>query len=263
MKGEFENRDREELGDLPETLGLERGELMRYGGAPGRVPADMRNNAASRQGADAAPIGTPQLDFDVRSVYDSRPVQGRDFNQWYAFVGEGVDEPGTFFAQAMRIPAGFVAVVRRIMYQTTPVIYTGISQNVMVVTKNGAVIMPEAWPVGVPAAGMTATNSIPISNGESVDTFIIADENETVGIILNPGLNINGNLSYAVGFYGNLLLKTGVPASMQVANYAGTKAPPRTVPNFHPSPEARTLRNKDPYKNVPLVGDNKMGRGRR
>lgn len=264
-KGELENRDREELGDLPETLGLERGDLMRYSGRPGRVPVDMRNNAAQRQAAGAAPIGTPQLDFDVRSIYDSRPVQGRDFNQWFGFSTEGGGTiPGTFFNQALVVPTGYVAVVRRIMFRTTAAVWTGPYQNEMNVTKNGAVVMPETLPLN-PASQCFPLETIPISNGESIETFIIADEAESVGIVLydsGGSPDVIDTIQYFVGFYGQFLLKTGVPAAMQVANYAGTKAPPKTVGNPQPSPEARTLRNKDPYKGVPLAGTFRPGMNR-
>lgn len=268
--GEFENRDRDELGDLSEDHGMERGELARYSGRTPRVPVDMRNNAAARAAAAAAQIGSPQLDFDVRSVYDSRPVQGRDFNQWFFFSTEGGGTvPGTFFLQSFVVPTGYVAVVRRIMFRTSNANYTGPYQNEMTVLRNGAQVMPEVLPFVPfnPVDGEAAPlETIPISDGESFDLFLIADEGDTVGVRLfssDGDPDVSDEFQYFLGFYGQFLLKTGVPAAFQIANQAGVKGKPVTVPPIPNRAGQKVLRGRDPYKSVPIVGADKMGKGRR
>lgn len=262
-KGELENRDAEELGDLSEDHGLERGEIQRLAQARAAVPTDMRNNAQRRQAAAGAPIGTPQLDYDVRSVYDSRPVQGRDFNEWFSFATEGGGTvPGLFFAQALLVPPGLVAVVRRIMFRCGAIVWDNVAPFQCAVLKNGATIMPEQNTLIADFPGLSLAY-IPLSDGDSLDTFIIADEGDTVGIQLfdeQGSPDVQDDITYKVGFYGNFLLKTGVPAPFQIANLAGAKGPPITRPAPRGIVGDRTARSKDPYRGVPIVGSDRLGK---
>lgn len=253
-KGELENRDAEELGDLPDDLLRERHELTRYGGRHGDVPADMLKNAGARAGAANAPLGVPQLDFDVRSVYDSRPVQGRDFNQWFQSGAHG--NTSTAFLQCMTVPVGWVFVVRRIMLRAAAtLVWTGASQYLVAVTWNSSIVMPEQQPAPV---APTTTDYIPMDPGDSFELFLIADEGDTVGVQLFNGADGSQSIpdqTVKIGFYGNMLLKTGVPSQFQIANYAGTKGRPYTIPTpSGVSVSQRTQRNRDPYRNVPIVG---------
>lgn len=96
-KGEFENRDRDEaadlgaiplagggLGELPETLSRERGDLDTYATrAAGNMSPDMVSANRGRMDAGVTGLGSPKIDYGVRSVYDSRPINTREFNLWF------------------------------------------------------------------------------------------------------------------------------------------------------------------------------------
>lgn len=96
-KGEFENRDRDEgpdlsgiplaggLGELPEDLANERGDLDTYATrAAGNMSPDMVSASRGKMDAGETGLGSPKIDYGVRSVYDSRPVNTREFNLWFA-----------------------------------------------------------------------------------------------------------------------------------------------------------------------------------
>ena len=83
---EFEDRENG-LGELPATIMRERGELFRDAKdrpvIPNEMPANLKIPADVRQQGDALQIpggiGSVPMAFDVTSVFDARPVNGRDF----------------------------------------------------------------------------------------------------------------------------------------------------------------------------------------
>jgi hypothetical protein len=253
-KGELENRDAEELGDLSEDHGLERGDYKRYSQVGSGLPADMQRNAVRRGAAAAANIGSPQFDFDVRSTYDSRPVWGRDFNEWFAF-GEGPHDPAGA-AKCFVVPTGFVCVLRRVAIRYSVFEYNELTPYSVGIARNGVIVSPEI--VDSPSGLVGPSGGIPLEANKPIDTFLIFDEGMTVGVIFTS--MVNDEVQLAVGFYGNFLLKTNVPANFQIANPAGVRGPAKTV---NPSSlEGQTIRSKDIYRGVPLVGQERLGKGR-
>lgn len=261
-RGELENRDRDEgVGDLPEDLGLERREL--FGDVPLRrgVPTDMRSNAGRRAAAEQAPLGTPSLDFDVRSIYDSRPVNTRDFNLWFALQITG--EAGVTldsFKNCFYVPQGYVAVVREITLTTqifrqvqSPYTFDGYIK--ILVDGNSVDPMTVQVPAG-PLGDSLLPLDIPWTSGEPIKTFTVADQGQIIGVQITP-VNFfqpgNEDGHVWVGFYGNFLQKTNVPANFQIANRAGTKGPPVTLPPDQRSLLPRPRRQRVPFPQVPIL----------
>lgn len=258
MKGELENRDREELGDLPEDQAILRGELDRYSPAKGAVPADMLGNADKRRAAGNTPLGSPMSDFDVRSTYDSRPVWGRDFNQWFG-SGEIAPNPLTFF-NCLVVPVGYVMVLRKVQLWASTLLTLSEWPYQVAVTKNLGQVMPEVLTRSGPSEVFPG---IMMASQDEFECFVVADEYDTLGIqFLDTDNSPLPDAQVRVGFYGNLLLKTGVPSQFQVANYAGSKGPARTVVPPTPNVERKAVRARDPYKQVPNMGTLRNPRNR-
>lgn len=239
-KGDFENRERDEgaglsgiplagtsLGELPTDLAQERGDLATYvtrevGGAH----PDMQRANDSRIDAGKTGLGSPALDYTVRSTYDSRPTSGRDFNLWFT-TAPNVCATDTYlgFTNCFYVPLGFVAVIRKVevLLPSNPSVAT--YDALLSVMINNAVVEPQNVIVG-PANGDSTpsqTVGIPFRDPGNISTFLIADEGQLVGALLG-GVAAFSAVTFEniyVGFHGNFLLKTGVPAQFQIANLGG------------------------------------------
>lgn len=265
-RGELENRDRDEgVGDLPEDLGLERREL--FGDVPLRrgVPTDMRSNAGRRAAANEAPLGTPPLDFDVRSIYDSRPVNTRDFNLWFHGTlggGHGVTFDFNVFNRCFEVPPGFVAVVREITFLWDPVTvlthpYDGTYKALIdgnTFDPMDVVVGPD---IGSGPSSVVADLTIPWRSGEPTKTFMIADQGQFVGVQVAIAETLPFPFTeptrFHVGFYGNFLQKTNVPANFQIANRAGVRGPPVTLPPQMGELLPKPRRQRVPFPQVPIL----------
>ncbi len=252
-KGDFENRDRDELGlgDLTDDLGIERGELDRFAPVRKRGPADMRNIGAKQDDVGGTPLGAPVMDYTVRSIYDSRPPSAVDFNEW--FTTEGASSSDVLFRKCVIVPQGYVGVLRKVSIKAAPSVNAGASQYFVAVCLNGAIVIP-LQTVDAPS-GATHAPGVGITAPETFDTWIIADENQTFGVSIVAATTQPDNLVIDVGFYGNYLLKTGVPALFQPANLGDSTAPPKVVPSSEINGAVERIRRraKIPYKNVPLL----------
>jgi len=260
-RGELENRDRDEgMGDLPEDLAVERGESFDTGQARSDVPTDMRSNARNRQGAAEAPLGTPSLDYDVRSIYDSRPVNSVEFNEWFTL--EGLDAAPidaaavALLRKAWLVPVGFVAVVRGItvLVPNDPNV-ASVWDGELSVMVDGVKQDPPNVVVN-PGTGLAAINqhNILFRDGEQITTFVIADQNQFVGVDVALLTNVAlTTANFAVGFYGNFLQKTNIPSQFQIANLAGTKGPTRVLPPATRGGMPRVRRPNVPFPRVPII----------
>jgi hypothetical protein len=238
-KGEFENRERDEvaglgniplsgglLGELPETLSEERGDLDGYSlrAAENNSP-DMARAAQGRADERNTGLGSPAMDYTVRSVYDSRPPSGKDFNLWfYTDTPICGTEDFSGFALCWQVPDGYVAVIRKVKILLDPTASVGFPYHGLLrVLINGASNDPEIMRVGTGNENSVPVQltGIPFRDGDDgVETFVIADQNQYVGVDFpsySPGITVQPY----VGFYGNFLLKTGRPAMFEPSNLAG------------------------------------------
>lgn len=235
-KGEFENREAEEaqgLGDLPYPLARERGEAGIIEDEYSNVPPDMRRSESLKRMADGTGLGAPKMDFNVRSVFDSRPVNGFDFVQsavmeftFDACSGIIIDtDNGALF----RVPFGRVAVIRSVEFGSISTDADGgamISNNAafdvqVQLVRNGANTLPIDMSPAATPAGAVYKQGIPIKAPYSFDTFQIVDELETFGLnilVYSTASLDNGTWYLPVKFFGNLLIKTGVPSNFEIAN---------------------------------------------
>lgn len=266
VRGELENREREAgLGELPEELADERGDLDFYtdfgGSAPGMgVPADMRIASDSRAQVARTGYGAPELDYTVRSVYDARPTQAYDFNVTPDGVNFG-NGGGAVARFQFQVPSGYVGVLREVHVWLEPAI----------------VIEPSTLRLTLTVDGSDVPNNLTIPMGSGLDApvkcYVIADEFHFLGARIdgNPGAAVTG----FVRLYGNLLLKDGRPAIFQPANLAGRKPVSNAVPAADIEAQAagggpvsgpdaeqvmreagyktRIRRTRQPFRNVPLL----------
>lgn len=260
-RGELENRDRDEgMGDLPEDLELERGESFSTGNARSDVPTDMRTNAVDRADAAAAPLGSPSLDFDVRSVYDSRPVNEVEFNEWFTLEGlDGAPIDAAAVAllrRAFLVPVGFVAVVRgvTVLVPNDPTITEVWDGELSIMVNATTVDPPTVTTIPATSAAQINRHNILFRDGEQITTFVIADQNQYVGVDISLVTDIALTTdNFAVGFYGNFLQKTNIPPQFQIANLAGSKGPMRTLPPATRGGMPKVRRPRVPFPRVPII----------
>lgn len=286
-KGELENRDADELGiahlpgigELSEELADERGELDSYSTRQlsGDVPADIQVGRSAIDAVRSTGIGSPNIDFQVRSTFDSRPVNGRDFNLWFAAeknteIGH-TDFELTVFNRCFQVPRGLVCVLRAVTVLQAPGddlgdLFDGTLQVLIDNTVREPPTVRLGPSIGVPGGDTVLSQEpIPYHNGVPVDTFLIADENIFVGLDLNPillGFQTDYNSMLRVGFHGTFLQKTGVPAQFQIANKAGQAYTADTVApgSFGGGPSGadfmvRRRKRVSPYARIPLVNSPK------
>lgn len=168
--------------------------------------SDMRQASDSRDAQQLAPLGSPPADYDVRSVYDSRPVSGGDFNVILTFpAGACITPAPVFFV----VPQGYVAVLRELETWCEPIL--------SLTTRADITVSPQ-----INLSDIQYNNNIPVGNGtlENIKLFAIADELQKVGVIF-PVFPATPGITLYAQVYGNLLLKTGRPAQFEIANYAG------------------------------------------
>lgn len=167
--------------------------------------------ATARAQSDLAdtPLGAPPADYDVRSVYDSRPVNGYDFNITVTAAAEG----GNTFTLEFTVRQGFVAVFRRFGHFFTDAPLPAIvnrAECLLSIRKNGTDVPDNVdFPIG-------------LASDDLWNGFVIADEFDTITarVVLQGALTA----TELVGtFYGNYLLKTGRAWPFEIANPSAVK----------------------------------------
>lgn len=279
-KGEFQNRDRDEssdlagiplvggLGELPEDLSNERGDLATYAlKAAENMSPDMASAQRGRMDARDTGVGSPKIDYNVRSVYDSRPINHREFNLW--FQGEITSEPPAvmtmpIFRSCFFVPSGYVMVLREVTFLVQPfssLLNYDLSFSIIV---NGGIVDPMQVETG-PEIGdaLPVQLAILARDGEATKTFVFGDEGDSVGVDVQiaglPDFETTDATFIQVGYYGQFLLKTGVPAQFQAANEAGRarSAVTSSAADFRNigSSEGVTAKRtrKVPFPNVPIL----------
>lgn len=184
-----------------------------------QYPADLRpagDNIAETQSLgdmSASPAGEPNLKYDVRSTFDSRPVNGYDFNitSKHEFHGNS-GSPQSF--TCFQVPQGYVAIPRGWYVQFYPV--------PLITDLDGVLFTPQ-----LDGADISYNIDVPIGviSDQELTGFFVADEFQKVGFRVTSALTFPGNPSaynMSVRVYGNLLLKDNIPAQFQVANRCDT-----------------------------------------
>jgi hypothetical protein len=163
--------------------------------------SDLLQDHASLTAMQSAPLGEPPTDFDVRCVFDSRIVNGYDFNFAANISGS---YPGYGWSANFKVPTGYRAIPRKwsVQFDLPP---TGIAANsTATIQQNGA-----ALPNNTVIIGM--------GTDEPIETFFLCEENTSFGI---AGINSNASVTFTgnVNVYGNLIPVTSVALPLAVSN---------------------------------------------
>lgn len=219
---EFE--DRENLGELPEPISNERGDLTGYTERPYRVPpatpigtprpagvppdVDQQNQLINTPMRD----GTATIGANVTSTFDTRPINAIDFiDTTVDSIEEGefvnTDAQGDF-----TVPPGFSAILRGFKITAKDPTFTLIQNpervTVTVFVNDSPVPFYENM-IFIPTA--TAFNPC----------HVVADENQVIKVVASIQATIGGtgtDVEYYFQLYGNLLIRTGVPVQYQQGN---------------------------------------------
>lgn len=171
-----------------------------------QAPPDPRDTSGYLAGAKeravgVAPVGTPPTFYDVRCVYDSRPVNAYDFN---LTTTTAALPHGGFATTQFIVPSGYRAVPRKWMVSFEPI---------PVANPSDITFYPQAYGADVP------NNAVLIGSGTAapIETFFLVEENATFGArIADPNALAGGNVYIQV--WGNLLPVTGVALPFEVSN---------------------------------------------
>lgn len=180
-----------------------------------QAPASLDESGADVLQADASigamlqtPLGEPPSNFDVRAVYDSRPVNAYDFN--YSASPSTTGSGANGWVATFQVPNGYRAVPRKwsIHYDT---IAGGASANSTASIQQGGAALPN-----------NANIIVGMGTDEPIETFFLCEENTSFGITginsniltLNPGQNYTAN----VNVWGNLIAVTDVALPFSIAN---------------------------------------------
>jgi hypothetical protein len=176
----------------------EQREEWQFGAEYEQPGADLLQDDARVAAMQAAPLGEPQSDFDVRCVYDSRPVNGYDFNfSEQVSISSGVSWTATF-----NVPNGYRIVPRKWQVQFDSLPLGPLAGNIVSLQQNGADV-PNNGPIIV---GM--------GTDEPIESFYLCEENTTFGITGVTQQSTNAN----VNVYGNLIPVTDVALPLSVSN---------------------------------------------
>lgn len=195
--GEFEARNRQLPADLDQTVAY-------------------NANARARSDFNATPIGTPPVCYDVRSVFDSRPVNAYDF---HITTSETFDSADTSIRVEMTVPEGYAAILRGLEVWFEPASPGALRSDVeLTLQLNGG-----DYPNNRVFIGAATDDLIPM--------FMLADEFNRIGAFMTfpaPASSVN----VYVHFYGNFVLKSERALPFEVAN-------PSNDPLCKPAPHVR------------------------
>jgi hypothetical protein len=234
------------LGELSRALARERGELRDYdlrgkgyrppavpGGMPGvNQAADLNRetNLIERTENYNVSPRPPALLYEVIATYDSRPIQGFDFQhsecsqiEWIPLGGGSTFDPIEF---TFTVPENNIAVLRKFRYQVT-------AAPVNHVTEGDCWLMSSLLVDDSPVREYNRM-LLPVYMQLFQDVFLIVDERRRLTLklfVANDGvddveffgdLEANGIQNPVLGqLYGQLLVKTGVPQEFEIANAIG------------------------------------------
>jgi hypothetical protein len=214
MSDEF--TEREGLGDLDEQIAGERGDLQIF--TKTAPPVDDAKGDVRYQNFEAhepSEVGTIPFGANVIATYDSRFVNGIDFNFTNFATWNITGAPPTALVLTIQytVPAGYNAVIRNYRYEMEPAVPITYSDLLL------DWFVDDVAQLGHQGLmhGQTVTTWIP--------TFILAQSGAVVtirfraptGIASNPG-DVR-RLIWEM--QGNLIQDTGAPLNFEIANVEG------------------------------------------
>ena len=202
-----------------------------------QLPADTRAvGAGVRPGTlDRVPLGTPEMDFDVRSTYSVRPVNGFDFTFAASADSVSVGESEAIWTFTFTVPTGYVAVVRWYEWFSDGG-GLGIASYRASLLRNGV--------------NFPYNSGVYIGpQGKHDRLYMLVDEEQTFGVRVE-GISLDSQGTGYLNIGGNLILKTGRAYPYEIANPVGVirqsvlapeplrmpPPPPREAPRVAPPP---------------------------
>jgi len=216
------------------------------------VDPDLVIAQRSRDMLDNLPTGAPPQQYDVRSIYDSRPINATDFNlsiSNFSAENAGGVWNGNFCDFTFTVPNGYVAVLRELHHSfTPPPVIAGRSEVTASFLINGALyqqpVQFAADNLGDSDLALQTVTDIPIGleSDDILQGFVIADQGQTLGVRIKVTAAIAAVEPVChAHLYGQLLQKTGRPAQFEIANpsdkvFVGNAiyTPPATAPIERP-----------------------------
>jgi len=229
------------LGELSRSLATERGELDAYDlkgptGVPPQSPggpaavADLQRDTGLIDYTENRYVSPrpPALLYQVVSTYDSRPIQGFDFQhsecgviEWIAGGGGATFLPVEF---TYSVPENTVAILRSWRYQV-------VLAPVNAVTEGDCWLFSDLLVNDQPVREYNRMLH-PIVMRKPFDSFLIVDERKNLTLrlrVADDGASPVEFFADLVGLvtkvevrmYGQLLLKTGIPIEFEIANAIG------------------------------------------
>ena len=231
------------IGELPRSIATERGELENMN-VSGQVPPTGANKSADlvRQSGivdttENTPVSPrpPQLLYGVESVYDSRPIQGTDFQHTQCidsvWIADGTHDAtfvevfgGGIVTAEFQVPQNTVGVLREFRYTLSP--------SFLNIVVEGATCWLQT-DIFLDNVVVKQYNEMffPTFMADRFPTFVIADERQLIKLrfTLNPADEggtitlidtalIGREFLTMVEFYGNIILKSGIPKEFEIAN---------------------------------------------
>lgn len=175
---------------------------------PSELVGAFSDQAQANAAVKTTPPGDPNQKFDVRSTFDSRPVNGYDFN--IAATALLSDEEPTII-DLFTVPEGYIAIPRIWHHFTTP--------SFPIVSRNDITAS-----LRLDDANVQNNINIPIGveSDELIRSFFVADEFQVVQVaVLPPAVAFPAGTTITFHVYGNFLLKHNYPAIFEVANPCG------------------------------------------
>jgi hypothetical protein len=191
--------------------------------------SDVAGQTAKTASMTATPPGEPPVDYDVRSVFDSRPVNARDFNV-SANANGTVSGSGAIVFPVINFqtPLGwrFVVLGWEITFAPSiaslgPSLFQATTVNLL-----GGGSVADPFNTGI-VIGPNGTGA------EIIKSFMIVEEQTLFGIqIVNVDttLSIGTHATAIVSIYGNALPVTDVQLPYSIANPVGRGKPAMIAP---------------------------------
>lgn len=231
------------LGELSRGIATERGDLDTQD-VSGQVPPTGGMKAADlvRQSGIVDTLETskvsprpPQLLYGVESVYDSRPIQGTDFQHTecidVSWIADGVHDAtfvesfgGGLVTAEFLVPENTIAVLREFRYSFSP-------GFVDIVVEGATCWLQSDFFLDNVVVKQYNQMFFPTFMEDRFPTFVIADERQLIKLrfSLNPADEggtitlidtalIGREMLCMVEFYGNIILKSGIPKEFEIAN---------------------------------------------
>lgn len=229
-----ENEDYGGLGELPADLGYQNAQAYSMPTAPG---GDVQN--ISPAAFNKLPTTPVDYGFGVKSVFDSRPING------YDFTVESMSKPvlgvvPDLSTVSFTAPVGYIAILRLFEYQTfgydsasgsiTPIVNAGFPVGAVAtnfifyrVAIDGATVPGFEYANSNPAESDPLPRYVD-ANGK-IQAFVVIPENKTLTITMfdkdpNTGLGPSIFMRH-MKIYGNVIPSLGIPANIAVGSLKG------------------------------------------